>query len=105
MTPLTIPAQIVNGQLQLDRTLSELEGQRVIVTVTSVTSDSQSGTIEKVAPPESTEDIDVEPPEWLQVENDVYFPMDVPSISLGKLKIIVSRGEPSGIVPEELPDD
>ena len=64
MTPLTIPAQIVNGQLQLDRTLSELEGQRVIVTVTSVTSDSQSGTIEKVAPPESTEDIDVEPPEW-----------------------------------------
>jgi len=105
MTPLTIPAQIVNGQLQLDRTLSELEGQRVIVTVTSVTSDSQSGTIEKVAPPESTEDIDVEPPEWLQVENDVYFPMTVPEILLEKKPLIVERGTPSGIVPEELPDD
>jgi len=34
MTQITIPAQVVNGHLQHEKSLAELEGQHVLVTLT-----------------------------------------------------------------------
>jgi len=54
---------------------------------------------------EPNDDFDPEPPEWLDVEKDLYFPMTVPSYPLGKVTLVVQRGEPNIILPEELPDE
>jgi hypothetical protein len=105
MTPITIPAQVVNGHLQHDQSLAELEGQRVIATLTVVPKPSANGAGEKAPPQETSPDFDPESPPWLEVEHDVYFPMTVPSIPLGKVKVKVEEGTPCIILPEELPDD
>jgi hypothetical protein len=105
MTQITIPAQVVNGHLQHERSLAELEGQQVIATLTVVPMQSANGTSEKPAPQEPSAEFDPEPPPWLEVENDVYFPMTVPEILLEKKQLIVERGTPTIILPEELPDD
>ena len=54
---------------------------------------------------EANDDFDPEPPEWLDVENDIYVRMPVPEILLEKRPLIVERGTPNIILPEELPDD
>jgi hypothetical protein len=66
---------------------------------------SANGTPDKAGPHEPSADFDPEPPPWMDVENDVYFPMTVPSYSLGKVKLIVEKGKPCIILPEELPDE
>lgn len=105
MTQITIPAQVVNGHLQHERSLPEFEGQRVIATLTVVAEDSKNGASEKAPPQEPSAEFDPEPPPWLEVEHDLYFPMTVPSISLGKVKVNVEEGKPCIILPEELPDE
>ena len=106
MTRITIPAQVVNGHLQHERSLPEYEGQRVIATLTVVVAeDSKNGASEKAPPRELIADFDPEPPSWLEVEYDLYFPMTVPSISLGIMKVKVEEGKPCIILPEGLPDE
>ena len=105
MTQITIPAQVVNGHLQHEQSLVEFEGQRVIATLRSVPEHSANGIPEKAALQEPSADFDPEPPPWLEVENDVYFPMTVPEILLGKVKLKVEAGKPCIILPEELPDE
>jgi hypothetical protein len=104
---ITIPATVVNGHLQHDQPLAELEGQRVIATLTVVPEESTNGPSAKEKPPEpaTNADFDPEPPPWLEIENDVYFPMTVPEKLLEIKQLIVERGTPSIILPEELPDD
>ena len=105
MTLITIPAQVVNGHLQHERSLPEYEGQRVIATLTVVAEDSNSSASEKAPPRELIAVFAPEPPTWLEVEHDLYFPMTVPSVSLGIMKIKVEAGKPCIILPEELPDE
>ncbi len=73
MTQFTIPAQVVNGHLQHERSLPEFEGQRVIATLTVVADDSKNCESEKTAPQKLSADFDPEPPPWLEVEHDLYF--------------------------------
>ena len=103
MTQITISAQIINGHLQHE-SLAELEGQHVIATLTVVPKDSANER-ETVAPTPESAEFDSEPPPWLQVEHDLYFPMTRSAIRLGKVKVRVQRGKPSIILPEELPDE
>ena len=107
MTQITIPAQVVGGKLRHKQTLPDLEGQHVIATVTAVPAAPAEEPIKDSKPPEQNADLDFdpEPPPWLEIENDVYFPMTVPSISLGKVPIKVEEGRPCIILPEELPDE
>jgi hypothetical protein len=108
MTQITIPAQVVNGHLHHEKSLAELEGQHVLATLTVVPTDAANGNAQtKPAPqkPDESADFDPEPPPWLEVEHDLYFPMTVPEKLLEKKPLIFERGEPSIILPEELPDE
>ena len=104
MTQITIPAQVVNGQLQHEKSLAELEGRHVLATLTVV---AEGGTNRSAVPPTRVEsaEFDPEPPPWLEVENDVYFPITVPEKLLKIKTLIVERGTPSIILPEDLPDE
>lgn len=105
MTPITISAQVVNGHLQHEKSLAELEGQHVLVTLT-VAKESANGTVAPAPPkPVESAEFDPEPPPWLEVENDVYFPITAPAKPLGKVKIRKRRGKPCIILPEVLPDE
>lgn len=119
MTQMTISAQVVDGRLVPPPNLALLEGQHIIGTLTAVSTESANGksaeqpsknsvaqTPKDNNPPTAAdEDFDPEPPEWLQVEKDLYFPMTRPEENLGKMTIREERGEPCIILPEELPDD
>ncbi|GEM_PF-4567727 len=107
MTQITIPAQVVSGHLRHKKALTELEGQHVIATLTAVPNDSTNGQTANAMPSDlgGDPDFDPEPPPWLEVEHDVYFPMTVPEILLEKKPLIVERGTPCIILPEELPDE
>jgi hypothetical protein len=107
MTQITIPAQVVNGYLQHEKISVELEGQHVLATLTVVAEGGTNGAAAP-APPKPVDnsvESDPEPPPWLEVENDVYFPITLPAKSLGKVKIRKRRGKPSIILPEDLPDE
>ncbi len=43
MPQITIPAQVVNGHLQHEKSLAELEGQHVLVALKVVATDALSG--------------------------------------------------------------
>lgn len=108
MSEVTIPGQIVNGHLQHERSLTELEGQQVIATLTVVPTVAGNGKEATAPPPEThTEEarFDPEPPPWLEIEHDLYFRVTRPAKRLGKVKVTVRRGKPCIILPEELPDD
>lgn len=103
MSQITIPAQVVNGHLQHDKSLTELEGQHVLATLTLVPNGQPAP-----APSQPSSDnvnFDPDPPEWLEIENDVYFPISVPSVPLGKLRVRVEKGKPCIILPEDLPNE
>jgi hypothetical protein len=103
MDSISIPAEVVNGHLRHDRPLSQWEGQRVIATLTLVP--EPPAPIPEVAEQSAGAEFDPEPPAWLQVENDVYFPRTVPEILLEKKPLLVERGKPLPFTPEELPDE
>jgi hypothetical protein len=106
MTQITIPAQVVNGHLQHEKNLTELEGEHVLATLAVVPKEGANGASSPVSPkPEESAEFDPEPPEWLEIEHDVYFPIKVPKIPLGKVTVRVREGKPCIILPEELPDD
>jgi hypothetical protein len=108
MTQITIPAQVVNGHLQHEQCLAGLEGQRVMVTLTVVPEEATNGKVPLEPQPQESEEsaeFDPEPPLWLEVENDIYFPVTVPAVSLGQVNVMVEQGKPSIILPEELPDE
>ena len=94
----TFDAEVVNGHLRFDEPLNEIEGQRVRVTLTIIPT---GGQLLQDLPP-----TDVEPPEWLDVEKDVYVKMPFRGEIL-KDVVIVERGpgKPCTILPEPLPDD
>jgi len=102
---ISIPATIVNGHLQHEQPLVELEGQRVIATLTVVAKESTDRPREPEKPPAVDAEFDPEPPAWLEVENDVYFPMTVPERLLEKRPLITERGTPNIVLPEDLPDE
>jgi hypothetical protein len=106
MTEITIPAQVVNGHLHHEKNLAELEGQHVLATLTVVPADAANGN-GKLAPakPDESAEFDPEPPQWLEIENDVYFSITAPERLLEKRPLIIERGTPSRIVPEDLPDE
>jgi hypothetical protein len=54
--------------------------------------------------PDENADFDPEPPPWLEVEHDLYFPMKRPAKRLGKVRVRQRRGKPCIILPEELSD-
>jgi len=114
MTPMTIAGQIVNGHFQHEKPLAGLEGQHVIATLTMAPKESPNGKAEPLkeaapTPPTASlateEEFDPEPPEWLQVEKDLYFPMPVPEILLETRELIVEEGKPCIVLPDELPDE
>lgn len=92
MSEITIHAEVVNGQLRHESNLSELEGCRVVATLTPEAAGNAG-------------DFDPDLPEGMDVEKNLHFPMRVPSMSLGKLKVHVTMGKPCIILPEELPDE
>ncbi len=104
---ITIPGTIINGHLQHEQPLAELEGQRVLATLTVVRKETPKGEVvkEPPAPAPTDAEFDPEPPPWLEIENDVYFPMTVPVQLLEKRPLITERGTPTIILPEELPDE
>jgi len=106
MREITIPGQIVNGHLQHEGSLAELEGRHVIATLTVVAMEPANGKVPTAPPETRAEEVEFDPePPWLEIEHDLYFPMTVPSISLGEVKVRVEEGTPHIILPEELPDD
>jgi hypothetical protein len=106
MTQITIPAQVVNGHLQHEQSLPELEGQRVVATLTVVPKEAADLPTNGIPSDLGGDaDFDPKPPPWLEVENDVYFPMTVPEILLEIKELIVEEGTPCIILPEELPDE
>ena len=105
MTQITIPAQVVNGHLQHEKNLAELEGRNVLAMLTVVPKDSPNGTGATDQLPRRSAEFDPEPPSWLEVEQDLYFPMKRPAKRLGKVKIRKRRGKPCIILPEELPNE
>jgi hypothetical protein len=108
MMPMTIPFQVINGQLRSDANLAALEGQHGIATLTVVPKDADNGngqTAPAMPSPDESTEFDPEPPPWLQVEQDLYFPIKCPAKSLGKVKVRRRRGKPCIILPEELPDE
>lgn len=106
MDQISIPAEVVNGHLRHAPNLAMWEGQNVIATLTLVPKDAPNGDEAKEPPKQSpNEEFDPEPPDWLQIEQDVYFPMTVPAVSLGKVTLKVERGRPLPFTPEELPDE
>jgi hypothetical protein len=106
MTQITIPAQVVNGHLQHEKSLTELEGQHVLVTLKVVSKDGTNGKAAPAPPnPDQRDEFDPDPPPWLEIENDVYFPITVAEKLLKIKPLIVERGTPSIILSEELPDE
>lgn len=108
MTQITISAQVVNGHLQHEKILAELEGQHVLATLTVAPTENANGkhaTDQPPLAPDPNVKFDPEPPPWLDVEHDVYFPMTVPVRLLGRVNIRVEEGRPCIILPEELPDE
>ncbi len=103
MTQITIPALVVNGHLHHEKSLADLEGQHVTLTV--VPENAVNGKGPTAAKPDESAEFDPEPPTWLEVEHDLYFPMTVPERLLEIKSLIVERGAPSIILPEELPDE
>ena len=103
MITKTFPGTIVNGQLRYQEPLAELEGREVQITVVvnGVAPSSLPTTNGQQEPP------DPEPPEWLDVEKDIYIPMPHNWVTLENVRIIdLGRAEPPQfILPEELPDD
>ena len=72
----------------------------MIATLTVVPKESPNGKPGEPSAPDQGGDVefDPEPPPWLEVEKDLYFPMPVPEILLGKKKLIVEEGT-NGIAP------
>lgn len=64
-----------------------------------------SGWIDETPDPNAGGEFDPPLPAWLDVERDVYVPMTVPAVSLGKVTLIVERGKPLPFIPDELPDE
>jgi hypothetical protein len=105
MVTKTFEARVVNGQLQHDQALDAFEGQQVRITLVAPASAPPNGQ-EKSLLNGPEEPPEVEPPEWLDVEKDVYVRMP------GKVEILENvtlvdcgPGRPSLIFPEELPDE
>ena len=98
MSSATFEARVVNGQLQYQAPLDAFEGQQVRVTL-DVIKTPQSKPEEIPPPPD-------EPPEWLDVEKDVYVKMPR-NVEILKDVTVIDKGprQPRLILPEELPDD
>jgi hypothetical protein len=99
MMTKTFQARVENGQLQHQEALHAFEGQQVQVTLVAVAPPSET-------PNGAAGSTEPEPPEWLDVEKDIYVQMPRRVETL-KDVVIVDKGRrpPCIVVPEELPDD
>src|SRR5439155_25712436 len=97
MAIATFDARVINGRLQYQAPLDDLEGQQVRVML-----DILAPQDSKPLPPPPSD----EPPEDMDVEKDVYVKMPFASEVL-KDAVVIEGGpmEPCIILPEELPDD
>src|SRR4051794_8852430 len=95
MLTVTFEARVEQGRLCLPESLAAFEGQSVQVTVTARTP----------AAPAPDEEPDPEPPDWLDVERDVYVKMPLRGETLHDV-VVVEGGprQPTVILPE-LPID
>jgi hypothetical protein len=99
MLTKTFEAEVRNGQLHCEEPLEALEGQRVQVTVTVPEPAAQTANGQ-------AQPVSEEPPEWLDVEKDIYVPMPFRGEILKDVRIVEGGPlEPCIIVPEELPDE
>lgn len=102
MITKTFTARIENGQLRYQEPLADLEGREVQVTLIL------NGTPATPTPAanEEQEPPDPEPPEWLDVEKDIYVKMPLKS-EIIENAVVLEGGplQPCIILPEELPDD
>lgn len=99
MVVKTFPALVADGHLQHDESLAAFEGQQVQVTVVARTSSAPQPT------PAEESDGPV-PPDWLDVEKDVYVKMPFPSAILKDMTVVEgSPLRPCIILPEDLPDE
>lgn len=96
MTQLTISALVVDGKLRHDVSLTALEGQHVIAAITVLPTGETNEM--NLSPPAPEGEFDTDPPEYLQVENDVYFAMPMVEKILAKKPLIVERGTPADII-------
>ena len=102
MPATTFSARVVNGLLDGGEALKPFEGQQVSVTVigpTTPTEPKDGGVLK-------ADESDCEPPEWMDVETDVYVKM------LGKVEVLdnvqivdCGPGHPCLIFPEESADE
>jgi hypothetical protein len=98
----TFEAQVYDGRLHFQEPLADLEGQQVRVTIIAGPSSPNATT------PSATEPIDedgIEPPDWLQVEKDVYVKIPFRGEILSN-PVIIDGGSlrPTAIFPEDLPE-
>jgi hypothetical protein len=100
MTITTFDAQVIDGRLEPADALRAFEGRQVRVTLTEPSSVPES--IPAAPRPNSTQP---EPPEWLDVENDVYVQLSLEGETLRDL-VVVEGGpmQPCIIIPEEFRD-
>lgn len=99
----TFEATVSGGRLEHE-SLRELEGARVHVQVTVERAELESSAAdpESAAPAEE----ELQPPEWLDVEVDLYVRMPVEEVILKDVKVIDEGPAPPCIIlPEVLPDD
>lgn len=96
MVTKTFEARVQNGRLEFHEALDAFEGQQVSVTIVSP---AVNGAPVDTAPEPA-------PPEWLDVEKEVYVRMPLPGEVLRDV-IVIEGGplRPTAVFPEELSDD
>jgi hypothetical protein len=93
---ISFEAEVVNGHLRHEELPTDLEGQKVQVSLTA----------RVPAAAEALPAADAEPPAWLNVEKDIYVPLAGKVDVLSGVRVIdKGRGTPCIVVPEELPDE
>jgi hypothetical protein len=99
MVAKTFSAQVVEGQLRYQEPLDAFEGQNVRVTVVG-------GPVAIEQPDGSNTEQEPEPPDWMDVEKDVYVKMPLNLEILKDVRVIeAGPGKPTIILPEDLPDE
>lgn len=105
MVEKTLSARIVHGHLRHEESLSEFEGQEVLVTLTVVPGSTTTKNGEQAASFDSPAEKEPEPPPWMAVEADVFAAMPVSSSTVAIREKRSEQGRPCIVLPEEMADE